>query len=352
MKSEHLLTILLSVIIGYLMYLVMAPFFISIFWAAVFVILFYPYYKWLLNRLKQRKALASFIACASIAMFLIIPMALIGAAVANELFKVFLWAEDYLKALSTQAHNSPVFFASYIENFLSRYIDISGIDVRSFFANTVKQIASFAGEGLQGFIKSISGFIINIVLAFFSMYFLFKDGETLFNIIKDLVPLSEPDKKKIINKNRAVISATINGGLLVGAVQGLLGGIAFWFLGLPTPVLWGFVMFVFSFLPSFGTAIIWVPAAIYLFVIGNYGQGIVLVIWGTFVIGLVDNFLRPIIVSGRTNLHPMLLFFSILGAVNAFGFIGVIAGPLILSIAQAMVEIYHEYVKKKNTWAG
>ena len=352
MKSEYLITLLLSALIVYLMYLIMAPFFVPIFWAVVFVILFYPYYKWLLKRFKERKWLASLVACASIAVFLIVPMAIIGTAVANELLNLFQWAERYMKALSGRAHKSPVFFIPYIEDFLSQYIDISGLDIRSFFANSVKQAAKYAGEGMTGFIKNIGSFAFHIVLAFFTMYFLFRDGDRLFAVVKDLVPLSEPDKKKIINKNRAVISATINGGLLVGAVQGLLGGVAFWFLGLPTPVLWGFVMFLFSFLPSFGTAIVWAPAAVYLLIIGSYGKGVVLLLWGAFIIGLIDNFLRPIIVSGRTNLHPLLLFFSILGAVNAFGLIGIIAGPLILSITQALVELYQEYLKSKNTWAG
>jgi len=351
-KSEYLITLLLSALVVYLMYLIMAPFFIPIFWAVVFVILFYPYYKWLLRRFKGRKWLASLVACASIAVFLIVPMALIGSAVANELFNLFQWAEEYVKTLSNKAHRSPSFFISYIEEFLSQYIDISGLDIRSFFANSVKQYAKYAGEGMTGFIKNIGGFAFHVTLAFFSMYFLFRDGDRLFAVVKDLVPLSEPDKKKIINKNRGVISATINGGLLVGAAQGLLGGIAFWFLGLSAPVLWGFVMFIFSFLPSFGTAIVWVPASIYLLIIGSYAKGIVLLLWGAFIIGLIDNFLRPIIVSGRTNLHPLLLFFSILGAVNAFGLIGIIAGPLILSISQAMIELYHEYIKSKNTWAG
>ncbi len=352
MKSEYLITLSLSLLIGYLMYLIMSPFFVPIFWAVVFVILFYPYYKWLLNRITERKWLAALLACTSIAIFLIVPMALIGTAVVNELFHVFQWAEEYMRTLSTRAHKSPIFVVSYVEHFLSRYIDISGIDIRSFFGNTVKDVAQYAGEGVKGFIRNIGGFLFNIVLAFFTMFFLFRDGDRLFNVVKDLIPISEPDKKKIINKNRGVISATINGGVLVGAVQGLLGGLAFWFLGLTAPVLWGFVMFLFSFLPTFGTAVVWVPAAAYLFIIAAYGKGVLLLLWGSFVIGLIDNFLRPIIVSEQTNLHPLLLFFSILGAVNAFGFIGIIAGPLILSISQAMIELYQDYIRKKNTWAG
>src|SRR4030065_1581416 len=215
MKSEFLITLLLSALIVYLMCLIMVPFFVPIFWAVVFVILFYPYYKCLLKRFKERKWLASLVACASIAVFLIVPMAIIGTAVANELVNLFQWAEGYMKALSGRAHKSPVFFIPYIEDFLSQYIDISGLDIRSFFANSVKQAGKYAGEGMTGFIKNIGSFAFHIVLAFFTMYFLFRDGDRLFAVVKDLVPLSEPDTKKIITKNRAVISATLNGGLLV-----------------------------------------------------------------------------------------------------------------------------------------
>lgn len=184
------------------------------------------------------------------------------------------------------------------------------------------------------------------------MYFLFKDGDTLLDVIKDIIPLSEAYKKRIIKKNRLVISATMNGGLMVGAVQGLLGGIAFWFLGLPAPILWGFVMLLTSFIPSVGSAIVWGPGVIYLIVVGSYAKAAMLFVWGTFIVGLADNLLRPVIVSGRTNLHPLLLFFSILGAVNVFGIIGIIAGPIILSIGLSMVEIYHETIKNRKTWAG
>ncbi|MBI5641944.1 MAG: AI-2E family transporter [Deltaproteobacteria bacterium] len=352
MKSEYLITLLLSLLIGYLMYLVMAPFFIPIFWAAVLTILFYPYYQWLLRKVTKRRPLASIIACITIAIFILIPLALIGAALANELFNLYQWSEGYLRGISEGQPPSPSRLMTYLEGLIGRYVDISGIDLHGILAGFAGDAASYAGEGLKGFIKNFTGFVFNIFLAFFTMYFLFKDGESLFTIIKDVIPLAQTDKDRIIEKNKAVITATINGGVLVGLVQGALGGIAFWFLSLPGPILWSFVMFLFSFLPTVGSAIIWVPAAIYLFVIGSYIKGTILVFWGIFVIGLADNVLRPFIVSGKTNLHPMLLLFSILGAVNVFGFIGIIAGPLILSIGQAMVEIYHEYIKNRNTWPG
>lgn len=352
MKSEHIVTLLLSFLITYLLYIIMAPFFVPIFWAIVFVILFYPYYKWLLARVTKYKSLASLAACLSIAIFLIVPMAFLSASLINELYTIYQWAENYLTDISTRAHKSPIFIIGFLEKYLGAYIDISKIDLRSIFANSIKDIATFAGEGLRGFIQNFASSVFNMFLAFFSMYFLFKDGDKILNLFKDLMPLSDSDKRKILARNRDVISATMYGGVLVGAVQGFLGGLAFWYLGLPAPLLWGFVMFMFSFLPTVGTAMIWIPASIYLFATGQASNGIILVIWGTFVIGLVDNVMRPYIVSGKTQLHPLLLFFSILGAVNAFGFIGIIAGPLIISVGQTLIEIYHDYIGKRNTWTG
>lgn len=350
MKSDYIVTLLLTGLVIYLAYLILVPFFIPVFWAIALVILFYPYYRWLATKL--RPGLASLIACATIAVFIIVPMILIGAALANELYNLYQWAETYLQDISARAHKSPLFFFSYIEKYLGRYIDLSGVDLRSVFARALREVAGFAGEGLRGFIRSFAGFVFNLILSFFSMYFLFRDGHKLFNLIKDILPISDADKERIIERNRGVISSTLYGGVLVGLIQGALGGVAFWFLGLPAALVWAFVMFLFSFLPTVGSAMIWAPASVYFLVTGEYASGIGLILWGTFVIGLVDNLLRPFIVSGKTNLHPLLLFFSILGAVHVFGFIGIIAGPLIVSIAQATLEIYHEYVKRKHTWAG
>ncbi len=352
MKWEHLLTLLITAVIGYLMYLVLAPFFIPIFWAIILVILFHPYYDWLVRKFAGRKALASIAACTSIALFLIVPMAIIGTALAGEVLNLYVWAEDYIQEMSTRAHKSPMFFYPWVERYLGGYVDVEQLNLRSVVASVIREAAGYIGTGLSGFVKGFAAFIIDFILAFFSMYFLFKDGDRLFNMVKDLIPVNSFHKTEIIEKNRGVIYATIYGGVLVGAVQAALGGIAFWYLGIPAALVLTFTMFLATFLPTVGAALVWAPVAVYLLITGDYVGGIGLVIWGIFVIGLIDNFMRPWLVSGRTNLHPLLLFFSIIGAVNAFGMIGIIAGPLILSIGQATIELYHEYVKAKNTWAG
>jgi predicted PurR-regulated permease PerM len=149
-------------------------------------------------------------------------------------------------------------------------------------------------------------------------------------------------------RSRDIISSSIYGGVLVALVQGALGGVAFWLLGLPAPILWGFVMFLFSILPVVGSPLIWIPAVVYLFISGAYIKALLLLVWGALIIGSVDNILKPIIISGKTAMHPLLLLFSILGAIKVFGFIGVIAGPLILSLALSIIEIYRENLKKRK----
>lgn len=352
MKWEYILAVLLALLVSYLMFVVMSPFFIPIFWAAVLVVLFYPYYLWLLKKTGQRPSLASLIACLSIALFIIVPLAIIGTMMAGELLHLYEWAEGYLKEMSTRAHKSPAFIYPFLEKYIGAFVNVQSLDLRGIVATVIREVAGYAGESVTGFVKSFAGFFVNLFLAFFSMYFLFKDGDKLFNIVKDLIPITDHHKDMIIAKNRGVIYATIYGGIMVGAVQALLGGLAFWFLGIPAALLLGFVMFFATFLPSVGSSLVWGPIAVYLFLKGDIFGATILAIWGVFVIGLVDNILRPYIIGNKTNLHPLLLFFSIFGAVNVFGLIGIIAGPLILSIGQAVIEFYHEYVSSRNTWAG
>jgi predicted PurR-regulated permease PerM len=142
-----------------------------------------------------------------------------------------------------------------------------------------------------------------------------------------------------------MIYATIYGGLLIAMIQGLLGGLSFWVLGLPWPIFWGTAMALLSFIPIGGTALIWVPAAIILLIEGAVLKGLLLLGLGVFVISMVDNLLRPFFISTRTNIHPLLLFFAVLGGVQAFRLIGFVAGPLVATLFLTLIEIYIQGIK-------
>jgi len=136
------------------------------------------------------------------------------------------------------------------------------------------------------------------------------------------------------------VGASVYGVFTIAIVQGTLGGLAFWILGLPSAIVWGVAMIFLSMIPMLGAFIVWVPAAIYLFATGHYVKGVVLVLWGTLVIGMIDNFLRPKLVGGRTKLHELLIFFAVLGGLQVFGVLGIVLGPVVLAITLALVDVF------------
>lgn len=345
MKWEHLLTILFAVLIGYLLYLIISPFWVPILWAIVLTIPFYPVYQWLKARLRL-ESIASLLTCGLVFMVLTIPVGALLVMLASEVGEVYQYIEGYLGGdtpFLDRIKGSPL--VSSILGWLGQYIDLSRIDLKDAILKTLKEASGFIAQNVTSIIVNLTTLLVNIVLGFMTMYYLFKDGDKALAIIKELLPLSEEGKESIFKRNKDLITATIYGGVVVSLIQGVLGGCAFWLLGISSPVFWGMVMALLAFLPLGGPALVWIPASIYLIVKGSYIKAVILIIWGALIVSLIDNILRPIIISGRTNLHPILLIFSVFGGLLAFGFIGIIAGPLVLSIALALVEIYRASLK-------
>jgi predicted PurR-regulated permease PerM len=180
------------------------------------------------------------------------------------------------------------------------------------------------------------------------LFFLLRDGRALSKRIQDALPLPPKQERALFSKFTTVIRATIKGSVLVAALQGALGGVIFWLLGLHAPVLWGVVMGLLALLPAVGAAVIWVPAAIYLLAIGDVWQGVVLLIFGAFVIGLVDNILRPLLVGKDTKLPDYVVLISTLGGLATFGLNGFVLGPVIAAMFIASWDIFLESAIAKD----
>jgi predicted PurR-regulated permease PerM len=159
--------------------------------------------------------------------------------------------------------------------------------------------------------------------------------EAVYNVM----PLDDRRAREIIDRTQEVISASVYGVLVIALIQGTLGGIAFWALGLPSALLWGVVMVFLSMIPMAGAFVVWVPAALYLVITGAWGKAIILTVWGALVIGSVDNFLRPKLVGEKTRLHELLIFFSVLGGLQVFGVIGLVLGPVVVAITIALLDV-------------
>jgi len=344
MRKEVVATaFLVAVIVGvlYLCFLMIKPFLPAVAWTLFLTIIFYPIHQRIARAVRSAN-LGALLSCLAVMSVVVVPAVLMLMALVGDLIDAYHLVEQRILSgawrLSLNPEHNTLLSRSV--GWLGRYIDLSGLNLPSLILENLQRLSGYLVSRSSALITQFSSLIFDAVLVFFSMYFLFRDAGVMTAKLQDLIPLPHNETSEIFQRMRETIHATIYGGVAVALAQGLLGALAFWFLGLPSPVIWGVVMFFFSFLPVVGASLIWIPAAIVLIAQGNIWKGIFLLGWGTLVISMVDNIVRPLVIGGRTRLHTLLIFFSILGGVKVFGFVGLIMGPVVLSVALALIEIF------------
>lgn len=340
MKIEQLYTtISIAIFVGlfYLFYKVLSPFLVPIAWAMVLSIIFYPVYR-MFAKLVKRPWVASLITLLIILIILIGPFAYILSALVDEITQTYSTIEDRGLEVITKIQEHPTF--SKLFEKINSYTEKSGIDLNEAIIRSLKSIGTYIGEHISQLFKNIVVFVMSFVIMCFTIFYFLKDGEALVNYIKGHLPFIEEQKREVEKRVKEMVIAAIYGGLVVGIVQGTLGGLAFLVLGISSPVLWGSAMAIFSLVPIFGTFTIWGPVSVVLILSGSYAKGIGLLLFGFLVISMVDNILKPLIIGGRTKLHTLLIFFSVLGGIKFFGFIGFILGPIIAVLCLSLLEIY------------
>jgi predicted PurR-regulated permease PerM len=174
----------------------------------------------------------------------------------------------------------------------------------------------------------------------FSLFFLLRDGEILGQQVRELLPLPDRERERLMSETRDLVIASVGAALLVAAAQGAIGGIAFWLLGVAAPVIWGVVMAMCALIPVVGAALVWVPTALWLLFSGEVTRGIILALVGVLGISMADNILRPLLLAGRTSASGLVVFLGILGGAAAFGFIGLVLGPIILVTAGSLLRVF------------
>jgi predicted PurR-regulated permease PerM len=329
----------------YLCWSMLQPFVEVVLWAVVLVIVFFPVHRRIHARVGS-PGWSAMLSCLLVIVVILVPLSLLTVAVVNELsnFAQLLQpkqggdgaggASDLLDP------NSPYF--GPLLRWLGQYFDLSQLGSQEFIAERLKGLSGAIASRTLGVVGGAVGFVVEVFFVIFTMYYLFRDGERLRVAAYDMVPLSDERAREIFDRTGEVISASVYGVLVIAVIQGVLGGLAFWVLGLPSPLLWGVVMIFLSMIPMLGSFIVWVPAAIYLGVTGHWGKAVMLTVWGALVIGSVDNFLRPKLVGERTRLHELLVFFSVLGGLQVFGVIGLVLGPVIVAITIALLDVLRQ----------
>ncbi|HWP54718.1 MAG TPA: AI-2E family transporter [Pyrinomonadaceae bacterium] len=319
----------------YVCWLMLKPFIGVLEWAVVLAIVFYPVHKRLAKRIRRR-GLSALISSLLVILIVLLPLTFLTVALTNELSnaarnlpqhvnqlmesqppvigRVSRWIQDHL-AIETQ--RSQEFVAVQLENAA---------------AVLVGQSLGIMGNILSGFLKTF--FVI------FTMYYLFRDGDKIVAALPAALPLRKNQSDAIIARATEVISAGVYGVVTIAAIQGLLGGLAFWVLGVPSPILWGVLMTFVCMIPIAGSFFIWLPLAIYLMITGHWTKAIFLVLWGALIISTIDNFLRPKLIKNQTKLHELFVFFSVLGGMRLFGLLGIILGPVVLAITIGLINTF------------
>ena len=264
-------------------------------------------------------------------LIVVVPASFVGqqllqeAAKGAELIQAKAESGEWRQTLETQPRLVPL--AHWIE----RKIDLPG---------TIKTFANWltttAGSILKGSVVQAIGFC----LTFYLLFFFLRDRRATLQAFRSLSPLSKWEMDLLFRRIRDTVFATIYGTLAVSTVQGVLGGLMFWWLGLPAPLLWGLVMALLAVMPVLGAFVVWIPAALFLGLDGSWGKALILTLWGMIVVGGIDNLLRPILVGNRLKLHTILVFMSVVGGLMLFGPAGVILGPVALTATTVLLEVW------------
>jgi len=337
LQARWIALVAATIIVLYLSWLMLQPFIEVLAWAAVLVIVFYPLHKRLVERTK-RPGWSALLSTLVVILTILIPLALITAAIVNEVAGATQNLQSNVEAFLDP--NSPT--TGRLWRWLGQYVDIERLRSQEFIVERLRNLSGQIAGRTLNVATGLLGIIVEIFFVIFTMYYLFRDGERIRGALRDALPLEASQSHEIFLRTRDVISASVYGVLVIAAIQGALGGLAFWFLGLPSPLVWGVVMMFMSLIPVLGSFIVWIPAAIYLLATGEIWQGVVLIVWGALVIGSVDNFLRPKLVGEKTRLHELLIFFSVLGGLQVFGVLGLVLGPVVVAVALALLDVFRQ----------
>jgi predicted PurR-regulated permease PerM len=333
-----------SLVALYLCWKMLQPFVEVVLWAVVLVIVFFPVHRRIRARVGS-PGWSAVLSCLLVIVVILVPLTLLTFAVVNEVadFAQMLQPKPdgtgggAAAASALLDPNSP--YIGPLVRWLGQYVDLGRLGSQEFIAERLKGVSGAIAARTLGFVGGAVGFVVEVFFVIFTMYYLFRDGERLRAAAYELVPLSGAQAREIFERTGEVISASVYGVLVIAVIQGVLGGLAFWVLGLPSPLLWGVVMIFLSMIPMLGAFIVWVPAAIYLAITGHWVYALILTVWGALVIGSIDNFLRPKLVGERTRLHELLVFFSVLGGLQVFGVLGIVLGPVIVAITIALLDV-------------
>ena len=334
---EHIFFFAILAFSGYLVWRLLVPFLGALALAAIVVTICYPIYERMLAWVpRKNQSLAAIASIALVIIIIVIPLFILGSFIFKEALSIY--------ALVNESNSVPFLPLQEVEAFIQRIIPNFSIEV----SNIVEQTAAFVVNHLISFFAATANTIFLFFIALFASYYFFKDGRYFTRYLINLSPLNDVEDEKILQRLALAVRSVALGTLTIAIIQGILTAIGLSLFGFERAVLWGSLAALGALVPGLGTAIVLVPAVVYLFLTGAQVQGMLLIVWGVLAVGLVDNILGPHLMSRGNNLHPLVILLAVLGGLALMGPIGFILGPVIISLFLVLLEIYISQFKNRE----
>ena len=310
--------------------LIFLPFLAPLVLAGALAVVFYPLHRrvedsWFRGR--EKSSLCALVTLVIVAVIIFIPLTFIGLKISFEVREMY------------QTLTDPASQGSRAVEVIQGYLGTTDL------AESLRSVSHWAFTNINSIFSKVSRIVIEAFIMLLALFYFLRDGKELKRQLINISPLGDMNDMMIINKLQQAIRSIFAGSIAVALVQGVLSGIGFALFGVPNPVLWGVVAALAALIPGIGTALVLLPAIGYLFFTGSTGMAIGLLVWGFVAVGLIDNFLGPILVNRGVKIHPFLILLSIFGGPSFFGPIGFVLGPLIVALLFALLEIYRDQKK-------
>ena len=334
-------------ILSYFAFLIFQPFLPALCWAIIIVVVSYPAYLRLAVRF--RPTVAALLCTLAVTVLLIVPALAIMAAFVRQ----GVQAVQHIQVQIANGHFDWVNRA-WLE-LQSRFPDNDTTSLATLLSRYADNAAAYVAARLGTLLKNTALFLFHLSVTILAMFYLYRDGQSFMARIREVLPFESLHSERMINEARDLIFASVVSSLVAAAAHGILGGIAFGLAGITAPVFWGVMMGFFSLVPVVGSALIWVPAAISLIAEGHITAGIMVAVFCSIVVGLVDNLLRPWVISGRAEMGGLVVFISVLGGISVFGLLGVVVGPIIVATGASLLDLYAARLarwkhRRANAW--
>lgn len=323
------------ILLAWLVYRIFQPFLVPLGWAAVSVVVFHPWHAWFEKRWGQTWAAA--LSTTLVTVILIVPVLLLAVAFVREGIE----AARAVQQARAEGQTNLLDTAQAAWDWIQVHFPVSvSLNLPELAQDAARRLGAFLAARTGTVVANVLGFFFDLTIMLFATFFLFRDREAIVERFRQLLPFEPAQRTEMIERARDLIHASVTSSLIIAVVQGTLGGLSLWILGIPSPLFWGVVMAFLSLLPLVGPPVVLLPAAVWLLISGSWIKAIILAAITFGVVGMADNLLRPILVSGRSQMSTLVLFISVLGGIAVFGMLGVVMGPIVVATATSVMDVY------------